>query len=124
METPRSSPRSKQSAKASDGRCCIATDPTAGTTTLAGGAVNHAIDAEIEAYRGVRAANSRLLGTPEEPTLAVDVTVEQSADIGALSQRIEVGALTHARQALERPDLPAALDITVTRRPPARVDRA
>ncbi|MBW6439805.1 alkaline shock response membrane anchor protein AmaP [Actinoplanes hulinensis] len=102
----------------------FATDPTAGATTLAGGAVNHAIDAEIEAYRGVRAASSRLLGTPEEPELAVNVTVDQSADIGALSQRIEIGALTHARQALGRPDLPAALDITVSRRPAGRVDRA
>ncbi|MEU7905689.1 hypothetical protein [Actinoplanes sp. NPDC049118] len=102
----------------------IPTDPNAGATTLAGGAVGQAIEAEIEAYRGVRAASSRLRGTPEEPALAVSVTVDQAADIGALCQRIEAGALAHARQALDRPDLPAALDITVSRRPAGRVDRA
>jgi hypothetical protein len=85
-----------------------------GRTTLRPSALTQAVSQEIETYHGVRSARARVLGDPLEPTLAIDVTANLRADLPALVQRIEREALTHARQALDRPDLPVKLGITVT----------
>jgi hypothetical protein len=93
----------------------------AGRTTLATGALTEAVAAEIESYRGVNSARARLLGEPDDPQLAVTATVEETADLAALRQRIETGALTHARSAIGNPSLPTQLDLTVTTKRSTRV---
>lgn len=96
-------------------------DRTAGSTTLAAPALGEAVSSEIATYRGVHSARTRLLGTPGDPRLAVAVRTDQAADLGALRHRIDTQALAHVRQALDRPDLPIGLDVTVTRHRAARV---
>lgn len=93
---------------------------TSGRTTLRPGALTQALANEIETYHGVNAARARVLGDPLEPTLAIDVTAHRRADLAELVRRIEHEALAHARQALDKPQLPVKVDITVTDRGPAR----
>jgi hypothetical protein len=93
----------------------------AGRTTLAPGAVTEAVVEEIESYRGVGSVRARLIGDPANPQLVVTATLKDSADLAALRRRIQTDALAHARAALDRPDLPAQLDLTVTTKRPTRV---
>lgn len=74
----------------------------AGRTTLATGALTEAVAEEIESYRGVNPARARLLGEPDDPELAVTATLEATADLAALRQRIETGATSRVS-----PSLPA-----------------
>jgi len=97
------------------------TDRATDRTTLAAPAVADAVRGEIEGYHTVRSAKVWLIGSSEEPRLAVRVDTEADADLGALRDRIEHGALAHARHALDRPDLPIRLDLELTRQQPARV---
>jgi hypothetical protein len=94
---------------------------SAGRTTLAAGALTEAVAEEIEGYRGVDSARARLIGDPADPELVVTVTLEEAADFAALRERIETGALTHARTAVGSPSMPIQLDLTVTTRRAARV---
>jgi hypothetical protein len=89
-------------------------DRSAGRTTLAPAALTGAVAAEIDGYSGVQSARSRLIGNSQSPTLVITATVEASADLPALRRRIEANAIRHARQALDNPDLPVRLDLTVT----------
>ena len=93
----------------------------AGRTTLANRALTDAVTGEIEGYRGVDSAQARLIGDRDDPELVVRATLEETADLTALRQRIETEALTHARQALGNMSLPAKLDLTITSRRSARV---
>lgn len=86
----------------------------AGQTTLRTSALTKAVVQEIESYHGVASARARVLGDTAEPTLAVNVTAIRRADLSGLVQRIESEALSHARSALERDDLPVKLDIAIT----------
>lgn len=90
-------------------------------TTLAASAVAAAVRSEIESYRGVGRASVRVIGEPEQPQVAVTVYTDGNSDLGALRDRIEYGALAHARQALDQPELPIRLDLELTGRQPARV---
>jgi hypothetical protein len=92
-----------------------------GRTTLATGALTEAVAEEVESYRGVSSARARLLGDPADPGLVVTATLEETADFAALRQRIETGALTHARGAVGNTSMPAQLDLTVTTRRSTRV---
>jgi hypothetical protein len=95
--------------------------PTAERTTLAASAVAAAVRDEIESYRGVRAAKVRIIGESEQPQVAVTVYTDGDTDLAALRDRVEHGALAHARQALDQPELPIRLDLELTGRAPARV---
>jgi hypothetical protein len=95
-------------------------DPTA-RTTLSAAALTEAVAGEIESYRGVDAARARLIGDSARPELVATVTLEESADLIALRQRIETEALTHAREALGDASLPVQLNLTVTSRRATRV---
>jgi hypothetical protein len=99
----------------------ISAGGSAGRTTLAPGALTKAVVEEAESYRGVDSARGRLLGDPTAPELVVTATLEETADFAALRQRIETGALTHARSAVGNPALPIQLDLTVTTKRSARV---
>jgi hypothetical protein len=92
-----------------------------GLTTLSAGALTDAVAGEIDSYRGVDTARARLIGDPARPRLVVTAILEETADLAALRQRIETEALTHARAALDNPDLPVQLDLTVTTRRATRV---
>jgi hypothetical protein len=92
-----------------------------GRTVLAAGALTDAVAGEIESYRGVDTARARLIGDSGRPRLVVTATLEQTADLAALRQRIETEALTHARTALDDPALAVQLDLTVTTRRASRV---
>jgi hypothetical protein len=50
------------------------------------------------------------------PTRLPPTTLEHSSDLAALRRRIETNAVAHARQALDNPDLPVILDLTITDR--------
>lgn len=89
-------------------------------TTLAAAALTGAVRDQIERYRGVASAKVRLIGKPENPTMAVNVDTDIRSDIGALCERIERGALADTRHALGQPNLPMHLDIDA-RRGQARV---
>jgi hypothetical protein len=93
----------------------------AGRTTLAAGALTEAVAEEIETYLGVDSARARLIGSGLDPELVVTATLEETADLTAVRQRIETGALTHARSALDNPSLPIQLHLAVTASPRARV---
>jgi hypothetical protein len=99
----------------------VANEGSAGRTTLAAAALSDAVDTEIGAYHGVQSAQSRVLGSRTRPLLAVTVNADQSADLAALREGIEANAITHARHALDRADLPVQLDLTVSRRHGSRV---
>lgn len=94
---------------------------SAGRTTLAARAMTEAVAEEIESYRGINSARARLLGDPADPELVVTAALEETADFAALRQRIETGALTHARTAVGNPSMPAQLDMTVTTKRSPRV---
>lgn len=94
----------------------------AGRTTLAAAALTDAVTEEIQSYRGVDFARAWLIGEPDSPALIVTATLEETADLVALRQRIEAGALTHARSALDHPSLPVRLNLTTTTRRSTRVN--
>ena len=91
-------------------------DRSAGRTTLSAAALTDAVASEIHSYPGVHSARARLIGDPLAPTLVVVATLEESADLPALRRRIEANAVRHARQALDNPELPVRLDLTMTSR--------
>ena len=86
-------------------------DRRAGRTVLAASAVSDAVAGEIESYRGVQGASAYLLGSRGAPTLLVHATLDATGDLGEVRRRIETGALVHAREALDKPDLPVRLEV-------------
>lgn len=92
-----------------------------GRSTLAPAALTEAVTEEIAGYRGVDSARARLIDNSGSLRLVVTATLEQTADLPALRQQIQTGALAHARTALDRPELPAQLDLTVTTKRSTRV---
>jgi hypothetical protein len=93
----------------------------AGRTTLAARALTDAVEEEIESYRGINSARARVIGGSDDPELVVTATLEETADFAALRERIESGALTHARGAVGSPSLPTQLDLAVTAKRSPRV---
>jgi hypothetical protein len=103
------------------GDIAVAAQPATGRTTLRPGALAIAVADEIESYHGVQTVRARVLGDPSRPQLVIRATLMASADLAALRQRIDTGALAHARHALQMPDLPIQLDLDITREKPTRV---
>jgi hypothetical protein len=95
--------------------------PAGGRTILAHTALTDAVSEEVESYPGVSAARCRLIGHRYDPTLVVTAVLEEPADLSAIRRRIETQAVSHARQALDRPTLPVQLELTVTGRRDRRV---
>jgi hypothetical protein len=89
--------------------------------TLASSALAEAVSAEIQGYRGVRAARAWLVGSTEQPTLAIRVDTDLDADLAAVRDRIERDAVAHARQALDRSNLSVRLDLETKSQPGRRV---
>ena len=95
-------------------------DRTLGRTTLSAAAVTEAVSYEIGSYSGVQSARARLIGDQSNPTLVITASLEEAADLPGLRRRIEANAVRHAKQALENPNLPVQLDLTVTNRQASR----
>ncbi|HYO01813.1 MAG TPA: alkaline shock response membrane anchor protein AmaP [Mycobacterium sp.] len=89
-------------------------DRSAGRTTVVPAALTEAVAQEIEGYPGVHSARARLIGQDEVPRLVITAVLDQDADASRTRRHIETSAVAHARQALENPDLPVILDLTVT----------
>ena len=103
------------------GDIAIDTDRPAGSTLLDADALADVVTAEINSYRGIDTSRAKVYGSPVDPRLAITVRSDDDADIAALRQRIEDGVLAHVRHALDRPDLPIILDITVGNHQSSRV---
>jgi hypothetical protein len=98
------------------------TEAAAGRTTMKSAALTQAVTAEIDSYHGVTSSKARVTGDAAEPTLVLEVTASRRAELPALIERIEQQAITRARRALEKPELPVKLDITITDKAVARTD--
>jgi len=92
-----------------------------GHTDLVGAALLDAVVGEIRSYRGVAAAAGRITGHALGPELRLRVQLDSRADVAALRRRIETGAISEVRQALDNPQLPVRLDLVVTDKAAARV---
>jgi hypothetical protein len=92
----------------------------AGRTVMTASALVQAVAQEIESYHGVTAVKARVLGAATDPTLAIEVTASRRVELAGLIQRIEHEAITHARTALQREDLPVKLDVEVSDKAVAR----
>lgn len=97
-------------------------DATAGRTLLAASALSQAVAEEIGNYHGVTSSKARMLGDANDAALAIEVTASRRAELRPLVDRIEAEAIAHARAALENPDLPVKLDISVTEKTVARTN--
>lgn len=89
----------------------LESDRSAGRTVLSGGAVTDAVAGEIEGYRGISGASAHLLGTRGTPTLLIHATLDGRGDPAELRRRIQTDAIAHARQSLDKPDLPVRLEL-------------
>jgi hypothetical protein len=96
------------------GTIVIPGDRSTGRTTLESGALSDALTSEVGTYRGVHSARAWVDGTPTDPRLNLAVGIDENADLVALNHRIDTAALAHARQALESPDLPVRLEMSIT----------
>lgn len=86
-------------------------DRTRGKTVLSAGAITSAVADEVTAYRGVDRARAHLRGAADAPTLVLSAVLNDDADIGAVRTQVVSGAVSHARQALDDPDLPARVEL-------------
>jgi hypothetical protein len=69
----------------------------------------------------VHSARSWVAGTAINPRLTLAVGIDENADLVQLRHRIETEAIAHARQALDSPDLPVHLKMTITAHRASRV---
>lgn len=94
--------------------------PDAGVTRLTGTAVLDAIGSDAERIIGVRNATSALSGHRDAPELWLTVTIDENADSGAIRTQLFDDVLRDARTALEKPDMPAYLNLKVSNKRTAR----
>lgn len=92
------------------GEVQLETDRTGGTTALSASAVTSAVAAEVRSYRGVDRAGAHLRGSAGAPVLVLRAVLDDDADIASIRDQVLTGAVSHARQALDDPDLPARVE--------------
>ena len=73
--------------------------------------------------RAVHVARARLVGDPGDAELVVIVTLEETADLATLRDRIVASALAYARQATGNSYMPIELNLRVTTKRATRVTR-
>ena len=88
----------------------------AGRTVMPAGSAVAPVEADIEAFAGVRRARADLAGSPDAPELWVNVHTDSDADLGRIRTGITSQVVPDARTSWERPDLPAYLTLVVGRR--------
>lgn len=89
----------------------VESDRSAGRTVLSGSAVTDAVAGEIKGYRGISGASAYLLGSRGAPTLLIQAGLDGRGDPAEIRRRIQTDAVSHARQALDKPDLPVRLEL-------------
>ena len=88
----------------------LTTDDRDGLTTVHGGALTDAVEAEAQGVRGVTGASARLLDRGgRRLSLAVDLT--DYADIAEVRRTVEDRVVAHARQAVDDPELPVDVEL-------------
>lgn len=92
------------------GEVQLETDRTGGKTALSASAVASAVADEVRSYRGVDRAGAHLRGPAESPFLVLRAVLDDDADIATVRDQVLAGAISHARQALDDPDLPARVE--------------
>lgn len=80
-----------------------------GHTTIPSRAVSDAVTRDLEDDLDVRAARVRIVGSQAAPALDVRATVADTAEPGAVRDRVEERLVGRARTALERTDLTAKI---------------
>ena len=95
----------------------VESDRTTGRTVLSGSAVTDAVTGEIKGYRGISGATAHLLGTRGAPTLLIHAALDGRGDPAEIRRRIQTDAVTHARQTLDKPDLPVRLELRLASTP-------
>lgn len=91
-------------------------DRTRGSTRVSSRAVTDAVTDDLESQRGVQGARAKFRGDEKEPDLDLTVSVDDTADLGAVRERIETTTVAHARQALSRPDMAVHLTVELAPR--------
>lgn len=92
------------------GNVQVERDRTHGATVLSSSAVTTAVADEVSSYRGVDRATAHLRGSASAPVLVVRAVLDDRADLGAVRTQVAAGAVAHARQVLDDPDLPARVE--------------
>jgi hypothetical protein len=77
-----------------------------GETMLRGGALTHAVEEDVESFRGVRRASASLRGRPDRPTCRIVVDLDGRGNVGDVRDQVESTAVPHLRRALEDQDVP------------------
>lgn len=98
-------------------------DRSRGATRLQSAALTGAVEDDISTYYGVNEATARLLGSSREPLLRLDVALDESADIGAIRDRLETQAIPRVRQAASVLDLPVWLRLEIASTATVRRER-
>jgi hypothetical protein len=88
-------------------------DAKGAATRLAAAALTDALCDELEATRGVSRAHARVVGAQTAPRLRIHVTLDGTADVGEVRERVERDALAHARAAAALADMPADVRLTI-----------
>lgn len=84
----------------------------AGRTRMRASALTDGVVNEVEGYQGVSQAKAHLSGDSEDPTLVLQVTLTDRADLSATRDKVQDQAIPHARQAYGR-DLPVRLVVDI-----------
>lgn len=87
--------------------------------TLRGSRADVELRTDVEQVAGVASARARLLGTPEEPVLVLDLVLRRGADLAAVCRGVEEHVLVPARATVERAELPTAVHLEVESDPGA-----
>lgn len=98
-------------------------DRSHGSTRLQTAALTNALEDDVTAYHGVNDATARILGSPDDPLLRLDVALDQSADIGSIRERLETQAIPRVRQAASVLDLPVWLRLEIATAAPVAKPR-
>lgn len=83
-----------------------------GRTRMRASALTDGLLNEVDGYRGVRRSRAHLAGDSNDPTLVLQVTLADRADLPAVRDRLQDEAVAHARQAYGR-DLPVRLLVDI-----------
>lgn len=94
-----------------------------GRTRMPADALCDVVEDEIADLRGVRRVSATLTGHADTPELWLRVATAGDADVARVRRAIVDDVVRDARQALDRPDLPAHLHLVVTRHDTPRAAR-
>ncbi len=83
-----------------------------GRTRMRASALTDGLLNEVDSYHGVRRSRAHLAGDGNDPTLVLQVTLADRADLPAVRDRLQDEAVAHARQAYGR-DLPVRLLVDI-----------